>query len=210
MLGTRQDITYSVIKMSQFSTNPSEEHLQRALSIVHYLSSTMDLCIHYSTLGNQNGLIAYSDTNWAGDHKTSHSTTGYAIFLPNGIVSWLSRQQKRVRLSSTEVEYCGITEIAKQLQWIHNVYEELGFKLGSLPLYIDNQGTIFLALNAAQEGCIKHAYISNHYICEAVEFGEVKLYYVPTDQQYADIFTKNLAKLKFETGKKALCLIKHS
>ena len=103
-----------------------------------------------------------------------------------------------------------MTKTAKQLQWIHNVYEELGFKLGPLPLCIDNQGTIFLALNPAQEEHIKHAHIPNHYIHEAVEFGEVKLYYVPTDQQYADIFTKNLAKLKFETGRKALHLIKHS
>ena len=108
------------------------------------------------------------------------------------------------------MEYCGITETAKQLQWIHNVYEELGFKLGPLSLCVNNQSTIFLASNPAQEGHIKHAHISNHYICEAVEFGEVKLYYVPTNQQYADIFMKNLAKLKFETGRKALCLIKHS
>ena len=103
-----------------------------------------------------------------------------------------------------------MTETAKQLQWIRNVYKELGFKLDPLPLCINNQGAIFLASNPAQEGRIKHAHIPNHYICEAVEFGKVKLYYVPTDQQYADIFTKNLAKLTFETGRKALRLIKHS
>ena len=171
MLGTRPDIAYSVIKMLQFFANPSEEHLQRALYIVHYLSFTMNLCIWYSASGNQNGLIAYSDIDWAGDHETSHSTIGYAIFLANGIVSWLSRQQKRVRLSSTEAKYCGMTETAKQLQWICNVYEELGFKLGPLPLCVDNQGAIFLALNPAQEGHIKHTHTPNHYICEAVEFG---------------------------------------
>ena len=103
-----------------------------------------------------------------------------------------------------------MTKTAKQLQWICNVYEELGFKLGPLPLCIDNQGAIFLASNPAQEGCIKHACIPNHYIREAVEFEEVKLYYIPTNQQYADIFMKNLAKLKFKTGGKALHLIKHS
>ena len=101
-------------------------------------------------------------------------------------------------------------ETAKQLQWICNVYEELGFKLGPLPLCVNNQGTIFLALNPVQEGHIKHTCIPNHYIHEAVEFGEVKLYYVPTDQQYTDIFMKNLAKLKFKTGRKVLYLIKHS
>ena len=134
MLGIRPDIAYSVIKILQFSANPSEEHLQRALYIVCYLSSTMNLYIQYSASGNWNRLIAYSDTDWAGDHETSHPTTGYAIFLANDIVSWLSRQQKRVRFSSTEAEYCGMTKTAKQLQWICNVYEELGFKLGPLLL----------------------------------------------------------------------------
>ena len=109
MLETRPDIAYLVIKMAQFSTNPSEEHPQRALYIVCYLSSTMNLCIWYSASGNQNGLIAYFNTDWAGDHETSCFTTGYAIFLANSIVFWLSRQQKRIRLSSTEAEYCDMT-----------------------------------------------------------------------------------------------------
>ena len=152
MLGTRPDIAFAVIKMSQFSSNPMEEHLQKALHIMRYLSSSKDLCIQYSATGNQNELCAYSDTDWAGDIETSRSTTGYAIFLGNGIASWLSRQQRRVTLSSTEAKYCGMTEIAKQLCWIRNVYEELGFKLGPFSLCVDNQGTMFLASNPAQEG----------------------------------------------------------
>ena len=73
MLGTRPDIAYSVIKTSQFSVNPTEEHLQKALYIVRYLSSTMDLCICYSSLGDRNGFIAYSDMDWGGDIETSRS-----------------------------------------------------------------------------------------------------------------------------------------
>ena len=93
MLGTRPDISFAVIKMSQFSSNPTEEHLQKALYIVRYLSSSKELCIVYSGTGDSNGLCVYSDTDWAGDVETSRSTTGYAIFLGNGIVSWLSRRQ---------------------------------------------------------------------------------------------------------------------
>jgi len=115
MLGTRPDIAITVIKMLQFFSNPMKEHLQKALYIMHYLSSFQDLCISYSGHGDQNSLCAYSDTDWAGDIETSHSTTGYAIFLGNGIVSWLSRQQQRVTLSSTKAEYCGMTKVAKQL-----------------------------------------------------------------------------------------------
>ena len=209
MLGTRPDISFAVIKMSQFSSNPTEEHLQKALYIVRYLSSSKELCIVYSGTGDSNGLCAYSDTDWAGDVETSRSTTGYAIFLGNGIVSWLSRRQRRVTLSSTEAEYCGMTETAKQLRWIRNLYEELGFKLGPLPLCVDNQGAIFLASNPAQEGRTKHVRMTEHFIRESVEFGEIKLYYVPTDQQFADIFKKNLGKQKFEDGRKALRLLRY-
>ena len=97
-----------------------------------------------------------------------------------------------------------MTEIANQLHWIRNIYEELGFKLGPLPLCIDNQGTMFLALNPAQEGRTKHICIPEHYIREAVELEEIKLYYVHTNLQFADIFTKNLGKQKFQEGRKAL------
>ena len=73
----------------------------------------------------------------------------------------------------------------KQLCWIHNVYEELGFKLSPLPLCVDNQGAMFLASNPAQEGQTKHIRIPEHYIREAVELGEIKLYYVPMDLQFS-------------------------
>ena len=90
MLGTRPDIAQAVIKMSQFSSNPSEEHLQKALYIVRYLTGTKSFCIKYDGTSKA-GFLAYSDTDWAGDHETRRSTSGYAIFLGDGIVSWLSR-----------------------------------------------------------------------------------------------------------------------
>ena len=210
MLGTQPDIAYSVIKMSQFIANPTEEHLQKALYIVHYLSCTTDLCICYSGLGDKNGFIAYSDMDWGGDVETSRSTTGYAMFLANRIISWLSWRQKRVHLSSTEVEYVGMTETAHQIQWIWNLYEEIGFILGPLPLCIDKQGAIFLTSNPTQEECTKHVWMPEHYIHEVVEPGEIQLLYVSTNQQFADIFIKNLGKTKFQDGRNALRLQKYS
>ena len=135
MLGTRPDIAQAVIKMSQFSSNPSEEHLQKALYIVWYLVGTKTLCIKYDG-ASKAGFVAYSDTDWAGDHETCRSTSGYAIFLGNGIVSWLSRQRRKITLSSTEAEYVGMTEVAKQISWIQNLLSELKFKLPTVPLYI--------------------------------------------------------------------------
>ena len=210
MLGIWPDIAYSVIKMSQFSVNPTKEHLQKVLYKVCYLSSTMNLCICYSGLGDKNGFIAYSDMDWGSDVVTSWSTTSYTMFLANGIISWLSQWQKRVCLSSIEAEYVGMTETARQIQWIWNLYEEISFILGPLPLCIDNQGTIFLTSNPTQEGRTKYVWMPEHSICEVVEFREIQLFYVPTDQQFADIFTKNLGKTKFQDGRNALCLQRYS
>ena len=76
-----------------------------------------------------------------------------------------------------------------------------------MPIYVDNQGVMFLASNPAQEGCTKHVYISQYYIHKAVEDGEVELFYVTTNTQFTDISTKNLRKIKFQEGRKILTLI---
>ena len=132
------------------------------------------------------------------------------MFLANWIIFWLSWRQKRVHLSFTEAEYVGMMETACQIQWIWNLYEEIGFILGLLPLCIDNQGAIFLASNPAQEKHTKHVRMPEHYIHEAVESGEIQLFYVSTDQQFADIFMKNLDKTKFQDGRNALHLQRYS
>jgi len=88
MLGTRLNITFAIIKMSQFMANPTEEHLQKALHIVKYLGSTPSLTLHFS--GGASSLDSYSDSDWAGDSETQRSTSGYTIFLGNNLVSWQS------------------------------------------------------------------------------------------------------------------------
>jgi hypothetical protein len=132
-----------------------EDHLQKAIYIVHYLIGTKTLCIKYDGT-SKTGFVANSDTDWAGDHETHHSTSGYAIVLGDGIVSWLSRRQHKITLSSTEAEYVSMTEVAKQLSWIQNLLSELKFKLPAIPLLIDNQGAMFFASNPAQKGQTKH------------------------------------------------------
>jgi hypothetical protein len=100
-----------------------------------------------------------------------------------------------------------MTDTAKQLQWLRNYLSELNCPLKAIPMCVDNHGAIFLASNPAQEGRIKHVRLHEHFIREAIEFGDVELFYVPTNVQFADIFTKNLTKVPFEAGRKALGLI---
>ena len=89
VLGICPDIAQAVIKMSQFSSNTSKEHLQKALYIVRYLTGTKNLCIKYDG-ASKAGFVAYSDTDWAGDHETRRSTSGYTIFLGDGTYCFMA------------------------------------------------------------------------------------------------------------------------
>ena len=146
-----------------------------------------------------NGFIAYADANWASDRTTCISVTGYVVLLAQGPVCWSSRKQKTVALSSTEAEYMTMSDTSRQLIWIQNLFKEIGFPINGIDLNCDNQGAIFLASNPAQEHHSKHIDIRFHYIHEQIENKKVHLSYVQTNEQYADLMTKNLNydKLKF-------------
>ena len=114
MLGTRPDIAFVVTMLSQFASNPTEEHLGKALYICHYLLGTPDYALVYDGPGN-GGLLAYADSDWASDPNTRKSTSGYVVKLAGAIFSWNTRAQKTVALSSTEAEYMSLSDTSRQL-----------------------------------------------------------------------------------------------
>jgi len=196
MLGTRPDIAYAVTKMARFAANPSEEHYNKALYICKYLAGTMDYKLQYGL--KQHGLYTYADADWASDQGSRHSITGYLVLLGGSAISWNSRVQKMIALSSTEAEYMSLSDTCRQLVWMHSFFKELGMPIkGAIPLCGDNQGAIFNASNPVQEKRTKHIDIRFHFIQEKVSEGEVSVHFVPTDQNPADMFTKNLARDNF-------------
>jgi hypothetical protein len=195
MLGTRPDIAFAVTRMSQFAANPSKEHMDKALYIFRYLVGTQDYTLEYGR--KQEGFQAFADADWGSDTSTRRSTSGFLVKLGGAAVSWTTKAQKTVALSSTEAEYMSLSDASRQLVWTRSLMQELAFELGPLPLCGDNQGAIFIASNAVQEKRTKHIDIRYHYIREVVEQGQVELYFVPTDQNPADMFTKNLTRDKF-------------
>ena len=91
-----------------------------------------------------------------------------------------------------------LSDSCHQLMWIRSLFSEIGIEISFLPLCGNNQGALFIAQNPVQECRSKHIAIRYHYVRERVELEEIELFYVPTDNNIADIFTKNLAYLKFE------------
>jgi hypothetical protein len=114
MIGTRPDISFAVTHLSQFSTNPTEDHYKAALHICHYLAGTQDYTLVYShTTGK--GLCAYMDSDWAANKIRHQSVKGYFLKLADGTVSWRSHAQKTVALSSMEAEYMAMSDCSRQV-----------------------------------------------------------------------------------------------
>ena len=196
MLGTRPDVAYAVTKMAQHAANPSQDHLNRALHICRYLAGTSKYALVYN--GNTNkGLVACADSDWASNPVDRRSTTGYMVKLADAIFSWNLRAQRTVALSSTEAEYMSLSDTSRQLVWIKALLSELGVNMGPIPLCGDNQGSIFMASNPVQERRIKHIDIRFHYVREVVQQRKVELFFINGSDNPADMFTKNLGRIKF-------------
>ena len=197
MIGTRPDIAYAVTKLAQFAANPSQKHLNSAKYISHYLAGTKDYSIVYNGK-TAKGIAAYTDSDWASDPITRQSATGYFFKLAGGPITWRSQAQTTVAHFSTEAEYMAMSDCSHQVSWIHNIFYELSMHLGPFLVYGDNQGSIFIGSNPVQEIHTKHIDLKYHYVCECIAQGKIEVFFVPSEDNTADILTKNLGRIKFE------------
>ncbi|GKB52820.1 hypothetical protein Tco_0903573 [Tanacetum coccineum] len=142
-------------------------------------------------------LTAYSDADHAGCQDTRRSTSGSAQFLGDKLVSWSSKKQKSTAISSTEAEYIALSGCCAQILWMRSQLTDYGFTFNKIPLYCDNKSAIALCCNNVQHSRAKHIDVRYHFIKEQVENGIVELYFVRTEYQLADIFTKPLPRERF-------------
>ena len=197
MLGTRPDIAFAVTKMAQFAANPSKDHLNRALYICRYLVGTQSYRLTYDGGAGQ-GLSATTDSDWAADTNNRRSQTGFFLRLAGAPISWTSRAQKTIALSSTEAEYMALSDCSRQVVWVHTLLGELGYTLKPIPICGDNQGSIFIASNPVTEKRSKHIDIRYHYIREVIRRKIVEVYFIEGEENPADLLTKNLGVVKFQ------------
>jgi hypothetical protein len=196
---TRPDITYAVTTLSQHLEAPSSTHLQAARRVIRYLKGTKSLRL---VLGGDNlQLSGYSDADW-GSQLHRHSISGFSFFLGNGAISWSSKKQPIVTLSSTESEYVALTHSSKDIIWIQKLLSELRFifsdDFNPTTLFCDNQGAIRLSKDSTFHARTKHIDIHFHFIRQTVAQNHITLSYCSTNDMIADIFTKSLSPFKFE------------
>src|SRR5215472_2286271 len=174
MLGSRPDISFAVNKLSQFGSNPDEEHLSAAIQVFRYLKGTQDLRLIYDGRKGTE-LIGFSDSDWASDPDTRRSTTGYVFQIEGGIIAWASTKQRTVALSSVEAEYMAITEATRHTLWTCQILENLDFDI-DLPISIfsDSEGAHAISNNNVFHKRTKHIEIQYHFICKKIQDDTIK------------------------------------
>ena len=189
---TRPDITYAVQQVCLHMHDPREPHLSAVKRILRYLRGTLDhgLLLRH---GAASELTVYTDADWAGCPDTRKSTSGYAVFLGDNLVSWSSKRQNTVSRSSAEAEYRAVANGVAEACWLRQLLHELHHPLQKSTLvYCDNVSAVYLSSNPVQHQRTKHVEIDLHFVRERVSTGDVRVLHVPTTSQFADIFTKGL------------------
>jgi hypothetical protein len=177
--------------------NPTTEHLLAVKRILRYVAGTLNFGCFYKRKKDAE-LIGFSDSDLAGDIDTRKSTTGVFFFLGGNSITWQSEKQKIVALSSCEAEYVAGTTAACQGIWLTRLLNELkGTKVRAFELKIDNQSAIALSKNPVFHDRSKHIELRYHFIRECVEHNRVKIQYIGTSEQLADILTKALGRQRF-------------
>lgn len=190
-LGTRPDITHTVSVHSQFSSCPTQEYRLPAKRVLRYLKGTTDCRLRFRR--DREPLRGFVDAEWANSNIDRRSYTGSVFILSGAAITWKSREQRTVALSSIEAEYMAITNAAKEALHIINFLRDLGHpELANAIIFNDNQGAGKLAENPVFHSRSKHIDVKHHFIWEVLRTHPIQLVYLPTEQMVADALTKSL------------------
>jgi hypothetical protein len=172
--------------------NPTEQHLLDAKRIFRYLKGTSDFGILYKK-GARENLYGFSDSDYAGDQDDRKSTSGYVFMMGSGAISWSSKKQAIVTLSTTEAEFIAAAACACQAIWLKRLLCELGYhQEGPTSIHCDNVSTIKLSKNPVLHGRSKHIDVRYHFLRDLCKDGIIDLIYCRSEDQIADIMTKPL------------------
>ncbi|GJT82585.1 hypothetical protein Tco_1056927 [Tanacetum coccineum] len=188
MVCTMPNIAHAVGVVTRFMSNPGREHWEAVKWLLRYLKGTSKATLCFSR--KEVVLEGFFDSDYRGCLYSGKSTTGYVFTMGGTTVSWMSRIQKCVAMSTTEAKYMAIAEAGKELVWLKNFLEELDRAQTECVLFCDNQSAIHLAKNPVFHGRTKHIKIRYHYIRELVSEGTLSLKKILGAKNPADMLTK--------------------
>lgn len=201
---TRPDVAKAVSTLSQFNSNPNEEHMAALEYLSAYLKGTRTHGISYG----DGGIEVFVDASHQDCPDTLRSTSGWVVLAGGGAVNWASRRQSSPSISSCESEYKSATEAVQEAIWVVNFLGEIGLEevdvSNGLKVNMDSQSAIRLAKNPEYHGRTKHIAARHHFIRHAVESGDTQLAWVPTKEMVTDGLIKPLPRDTFKSFRERL------
>jgi hypothetical protein len=202
----RPDICFVVNTLSQYMVESRHVHLIAAKHVMRYLKGTIEYGIKYGA-DCLFRLQGYSDSDWDGSVTDCKSTSRCCFSLGSCMISWFSRK-KPVLFSTAEAEYMAACLACTEVVWLRKLLSGLiDIELDATSIYCDNQSCIKLSMNSVFHDKSKHIGIKYRFIRDMVEKGAMKLHYVATNEQVADVLTKPMSKVKFEYFRDKLGLV---
>jgi hypothetical protein len=203
---TRADIAQAAHALGRHMTQAQEEHMTAAKRVLRYLAGTRELTLRFSGgSGDDTLLEVFADSDWGGDHDSGRSTGGYVAMVGGCVVSWRSKLEPTVALSTAEAEYMAACAATQEAIHLRQLLADLGFEQkGAAILWEDNQACKAMAENPVLHKRSKHINIKFHFVRERVEAEEIEVKYIATEKQLADIMTKALPKPRFKMLRGAL------
>jgi hypothetical protein len=209
-LATRPDISYAVAALSRYNSRPFTSHMTAAKRVLQYLKATADFRLHFNGNGNGNGngnygVVGFTDSDWASDSTDRKSQGGHVILTchDGGAISWRSRKQDLIALSTLEAEYIACSEASREARWllqlqrdIHASQNQASPPSSLLPIYCDNQGALTHITTGVIKARTKHIDVCYHNSADLHAGKIVDYSYVDTNDNVADILTKPLTKEK--------------
>ena len=194
---TRPDISQAVGALARHMARPSMEHWTAAKGVLRYIAGSLQTGILFGR--GSTTVEAYCDANFASDTETRRSTTGFVFTLAGGAITWSSKLQPTVAVSTSEAEYMAAAQTVKEALWLKTLLSDFGIRAGAQKIYCDTQGAIKLLKHSTASIRSKHIDVLHHFARDRVMRKEVSFEYCSTESMVADCFTKPLpiGKLKF-------------
>lgn len=212
-VATRPDIAWTVGRLAQYNSDPGIGHWKAVRHLFRYLIGTMDLRLTYRhdpSPVSAHPFVTYSDSDYKGCLDTGRSTTGFVIKMGTGAVSWTSKKQSLITLSSTEAEFIAASMAGQEMKWLRQLMEELLYKIPKtcpLVLRMDNQSAIAAANNPEHHGRMKQVDVRHLWLRQSIRRKEIETFYTSTQDMTADILTKALPKVLVERHRAGLGLL---
>lgn len=191
---SRPDIAFAVSLLSRYNNNYTVVHWNAIKRVFRYLKGTLNYKLEFNP---DNSCNAYSDADWGNSLNNRYSVTGSCIKVNGCLISWFSKKQKTVALSTMEAEYMALSSTVQECIWLKQLIEEIAVdNYNMVKIHCDNMGAIDMSKNYITSQRAKHIDIRHHFIRDCVDNKDVEVVYLNTEAMPADALTKQLSKEK--------------